>query len=400
MRIRLVILVMVWSVLQARAQLYVNGALTIQNGAVLYADDTVVIDALASVQLSGILHVSRDVRALGSYINTANGGFLVTPVNAGVTQLIPIGAGSNNSIKLSHQNGNRVFYKVSVRNGAFVNPETMANAQSTEAVNLTWMIQPQLPVIGQVISTGWNGVNELVGFNRSQCNVASWKQGVSLAWSPSVYASAALNVTQPAYFATSNMAGLDSGIWYYYGVGSGSALPVLFKTVGVKSFGDNRYRLHWQVAQLRNSKQFDVEHLSISKEWETIGTVQTPLNMAVDQYFEFWHTPNDQQLVHYYRIKQMDVDGSTRYSVVVNTSVTPNMELTLFPNPTNGKVTIAEALGVMAEVKLYTTMGVEVFSEPNYKNGQLLDLSVLPKGMYLVHYQSASSKKVFTLLLQ
>lgn len=382
------------------AQLYINGDLTIQNGATVYAQDTVWVDALASVNVAGTLHTTKDVVHLGSYINTTAGGYLIAPVQAGVTKTFPLGTSTNNSIKLAHQSGNLVFYKMGVRNNAYLNPENQTGLQNSNVVDKTWIIQPLSAAPSTQFNAGWNNANELAGFNRSNCNVASWKQGVSLAWNPATYGAATLNGTQPQYFATAATANLDSGVWYYYGVGSGSALPVLFIGIQARATTSTQNTISWQVAQLSNSSHFEVEFYNENQQWELIGKVSSAKVSHVKQSYQFNHTANNLQDINYYRVKQVDLNGNFTYSKTVSVQQQSSAKFIVYPNPSNGIVYVNNHQLELATVVIYNAMGVEVYSNNQYTNNSAINLKHLNQGVYILQHQSLTGKQTQRIIIQ
>lgn len=382
------------------AQLYINGDLTIQNGATVYAQDTIWVDALASVNVAGTLQTNKDVITLGSYINTSSGGYLIAPVQAGVTKTFPLGTTSNNSIMLSHQSGNLVFYKMGVRNNAYQNPETQTGLQSTSVVDKTWLIQPLSTAPSTQFNAGWNNTNELVGFNRSNCNVASWKQGVSVAWNPATYGAATLNGTQPQYFAAAAVANLDSGVWYYYGVGSGSALPVQFLGIQARAIASTQNTISWQIAQLHNSSHFEVEFYNQNQQWELIGKVTSAKVSQIKQNYQFNHYTNNLQNISYYRVKQLDLNGNFTYSKTVSVQQQTSAKFIVYPNPSNGVIYVNNHQWELASVVIYNAMGVEVYSNNQYTNNSAIDVKNLTQGVYFLQHQSVTGKQTQRIIIQ
>ncbi len=382
------------------AQLYINGDLTIQNSATVYAQDTVWVDALASVNVAGTLHTTKDVVRLGSFINTSGGGYLIAPVQAGVTKTFPLGTTTNNSIMLSHQSGNLVFYKMSVRDNVYQNPSTQTTLQTSNVVDKTWLIQALSASPSTQFNAGWNNANELSGFNRSNCNVATWKQGVSVIWSPSTYTAAALNGTQPQYFATATTTNLDSGVWYYYGVGSGTALPVQFIGVQAKAISSTQNTISWQVAQLSNSSHFEIEHLTPANQWEFIGKVASVKASQIKQNYVFNHFANNLQNTNYYRVKQVDINGNFTYSKVVSTQQNSSAKLVVYPNPSNGLVYVNNHQTELATVIIYNAVGVEVYRNGQYENNTMIDVKHLPQGMYILQHQVQGNKQTQRIIIQ
>lgn len=88
---------------------------------------------------------------------------------------------------------------------------------------------------------------------------------------------------------------------------------------------------------------------------------------------------------NYYRIKQVDVDGEFTYSPVQVATLAEPHHVTVYPNPARDMVRIAGLeTPENALVEVFNAAGEQLpFPSDAWDNG-LLDLSTLPKGLYLV----------------
>ena len=100
----------------------------------------------------------------------------------------------------------------------------------------------------------------------------------------------------------------------------------------------NRVFVNWSTASERNTQMFGVERSADGINWELIGDVTAAQNSNVKLDYFFW---DEKPLNHqsYYRLKQIDIDGSVRYGGIV--SLFKNIEeYIVFPNPANDVLTI------------------------------------------------------------
>lgn len=144
--------------------------------------------------------------------------------------------------------------------------------------------------------------------------------------------------------------------------------------------------LNWATASEKNSRSFDVERSADGQQFKAIlskagqGTTSSRTNYAATD-----HQPLPG--LSYYRLKQIDLDGTAAYSPVVSVQSDGAVEIGIYPNPTAGKLTISlpEALAASApRVRISDLMG-RVVKELSLPATGEVDLSALPAGTYLVN---------------
>lgn len=137
-------------------------------------------------------------------------------------------------------------------------------------------------------------------------------------------------------------AGTETGMNGHRGTGGGAPLPVeLVSFMANWADEGENVLLHWATAFEENNSHFIVQRAFNSLEWETIGTVNGHMNSYQQRDYEFVdHTlPHYlEQIEIYYRLVQVDVDGSESASDVVSVSRDGQQiaEVILFPNPLRG----------------------------------------------------------------
>jgi len=129
---------------------------------------------------------------------------------------------------------------------------------------------------------------------------------------------------------------LTSFSQFVFTKGTPTPLPVSWLWFKATPDFPNRVKLDWATATEFNSLRFVIERSSDGQNFDSLGEVaaigfsQTPTNY---RYF-------DSMPIHgtaYYRIKEVDVDGSISYSnIEVITYRKPASSFTFFPNPTKG----------------------------------------------------------------
>lgn len=185
-----------------------------------------------------------------------------------------------------------------------------------------------------------------------------------------------------------------------------SALPVELTHFGAKLNEYNQGLLNWKTASETNNKGFEVEHAqpnSAEMAFETIGFVNGAGTTTRIQNYAY-QTEQLSVGTHYFRIKQIDIDGTSTYSEIEAVTVeAKDQMMTLYPNPTAGKTMIE--LGELIEgdvlVKVINYTGQTVFSR-TYKDQLLIDLALdfLPAGHYLISVDTEKGRKLLSLLKQ
>ena len=128
---------------------------------------------------------------------------------------------------------------------------------------------------------------------------------------------------------------------------SANPLPVELAEFTATAHG-HAVQLKWSTASEKNSQAFEVERSLNGSSFERIGTVAAAGNSSSARAYELLDnqvpkTPSPQAPI-YYRLKQLDLDGTFSYSPVRSVRLSEAAEgLALFPNPTTARATLTGA---------------------------------------------------------
>lgn len=162
-----------------------------------------------------------------------------------------------------------------------------------------------------------------------------------------------------------NSNGATDGDFIYTTSSSGiSLVPVELASFGCIIVNTNDIQLKWETCSETNNYGFDIERSSDNKNFEKIGFVMGNGNTFSEIDYSF----TDSGLlpgVYYYRLKQVDYDGTYEYSSIIKTTLKNPDSFSLsqnYPNPFNPETTIEYALPTVSKVNLtiYTIFGQEV----------------------------------------
>ncbi|TXF87606.1 T9SS type A sorting domain-containing protein [Neolewinella aurantiaca] len=163
------------------------------------------------------------------------------------------------------------------------------------------------------------------------------------------------------------------------------SLPVgLTKFVGTAN-KSSHVLLNWQTANESNNLGFEVERADVDLEWRTIDFVEGAGTRSVATDYSFVdRTPFIGN--NYYRLKQVDFDGTATYSevITVNSEETQNGIATVFPTVAREQLYIrydselaSSAYAAIYDVNGYLITELEVATS-------VVDISGLKPGHYVV----------------
>lgn len=143
----------------------------------------------------------------------------------------------------------------------------------------------------------------------------------------------------------------------------------------------------WQTASESNNDYFDVQRSADGVNWLSIGQVDGAGNSATLNNYSY----NDNgplSGISYYRLKQTDFDGISTESNGVSVSINrqSNVALKVYPNPSQGSVTVEMENMATEDVKVLNMLGQEISILISFqaKNRCLIDLSTLKPGVYII----------------
>lgn len=167
-------------------------------------------------------------------------------------------------------------------------------------------------------------------------------------------------------------------------------LPVNFLSFYTVKSGDAA-KLTWTVENDLKNAYFEIQRSADGRQFTTISRVNALGNGRSTNSYEtadaaFATAGN----VSYYRIKQVDIDGTTTYSAIRNLNVDRKLALSLFPNParTTSKLVFDAAAAGKATLSVRDAAGRQVqvnnFQIVKGVNQQTINVQNLPAGEYNV----------------
>ncbi|MCL4279546.1 MAG: T9SS type A sorting domain-containing protein, partial [Ignavibacteriaceae bacterium] len=189
-----------------------------------------------------------------------------------------------------------------------------------------------------------------------------------------------------------------------------SSIPVELTSFTAKYLNDEVV-LNWQTATETNNSGFEIERSQKSKvknqmDWTQISFVEgRGTTTEITNYMDKITEPGK----YTYRLKQIDFDGSSTYSQVVEVNISSPIDFVLYqnyPNPFNPTTTIKFALPIESKVKInvYNSLGqlVETLVDKEMESGYHevnFNASRLASGVYLYQLQAQDYVSVKKMLL-
>jgi hypothetical protein len=182
-----------------------------------------------------------------------------------------------------------------------------------------------------------------------------------------------------------------SGIWTL--VGNNTPLPVELLYFEAKAADNEKVICNWITATEINNDYFIVERSRDGLSFEDIGKISGAGNSNQLLSYAFTdHAPLTG--VSYYRLKQVDFDGSFSYSNIVAVNFLKHGVFSVFPNPALNAITVSffsysKSYGrldiISSSGQVVKSLVIECTSGTNQ---QLFDISNLAAGVYTIRLQN------------
>lgn len=371
--------------------------LKVNNGNRLILNDDITVSTQVDLINNGSIELGLNNLVLAptaTIVNFDPSHFIITN-NTGVLQqevgaanvVFPIGNSTYNPATLNNTGTVDVF---SARVEDLVwDFGTMGSPETQDVVNRSWHITES--IVGGSSSTltvQWDVPQELPGFNRILSGVAHWDGAIwehPLAYTPATPVGASFTQTRTGITSFSPFAVEDLD----------QVLPIELLFFQAHRLDKNEVQLNWATESELNNQGFDVERmLDTETEFRVIdwvdgsGTTTNVVNYSLNDL-------NPHQGISYYRLKQIDFDGSYAYSPIRAVDGKSNDNggtIQIYPVPTKDQLTIDfsnwEYENADAVLKIVDVHGrVLVMKEISIEQNRLIRIDEVrnfPSGAYFV----------------
>ena len=170
--------------------------------------------------------------------------------------------------------------------------------------------------------------------------------------------------------------------------GLATALPVELTRFKATPKGST-INLDWATASEKDNDRFDVQRSATGDAFETIGNVKGQGNSTTAHDYTFVDSRPLAGL-SYYRLRQVDVDGSSDYSPVATVQSAAGQKAIAFPNPSIGTITLP-ALDGPIQYRIYNNVGQTLLSGQAIGNEQL-DIAKISRGTFFLELTSQNGR--------
>ncbi|MEL6659566.1 MAG: T9SS type A sorting domain-containing protein [Bacteroidota bacterium] len=167
-----------------------------------------------------------------------------------------------------------------------------------------------------------------------------------------------------------------------------SAMPVRFATVLASTVKDGN-QLSFSTSSETNNSHFEIERITDSRQWHKLGSITGAGSTQTKQDYTFFDAQPALGL-NYYRIKQVDFDGTFSYSQIVSANWADKPIITFYPNPVYDQIQI-NGLGSTEEeimVEVLDLSGKIMLRQVWHQTN--IDLQNVPAGLYILQLSTAS----------
>jgi len=165
-------------------------------------------------------------------------------------------------------------------------------------------------------------------------------------------------------------------------------LPVTLTSFRAAAQGSG-VRLSWATASEQHNAGFEVQRSANGADFTPLAFVGGAGSTAAAHAYQY-HDAAPLRTTSYYRLKQLDTDGTFAYSPVVVVQAIPTLvPLSFYPNPTADRATVAWEISLAGADRWYLTnsLGQVLHAEALNSNptpGLSLDLQPYPAGSYVL----------------
>ncbi|MCC6371702.1 MAG: hypothetical protein IT236_11905 [Bacteroidia bacterium] len=162
-----------------------------------------------------------------------------------------------------------------------------------------------------------------------------------------------------------------------------SALPIELSNFELKP-GDQQVEVNWKTYSELNNAYFAIERSANGLNWEEIGRVKGAGTSKVIKKYHYSDNFPLQDLA-YYRLKQIDFDGSHDYSWIETIKLQSNVSqgIKIYPNPAESEILVfgdAQGISITNSLGLEVTGLLEIMKEDKYL--KRVNISKLESGTY------------------
>ncbi|WP_159467752.1 ExeM/NucH family extracellular endonuclease [Dyadobacter sp. 3J3] len=176
------------------------------------------------------------------------------------------------------------------------------------------------------------------------------------------------------------------------GLNLAKPLPVNYISFTGQSV-DQAAVLKWETANEKDNAGFDVLKSTTGNVFEKIAYVVGNVTTSAKSAYQFTDSEVKAGQIYYYRLEQLDLDGTTDLSRIIGVSVKGLSQAAfVYPNPNNGVFSVTATNAANTSVRLFNNFGVEIKVNAQKTESQetliIQPASTLSSGVYFLQLQT------------
>ena len=154
--------------------------------------------------------------------------------------------------------------------------------------------------------------------------------------------------------------------------------------------------LNWTTLSEENNKGFYIERSDNRTDFNPLDFIEGNENSTHEINYSFIDS-SPLGGINYYRLKQIDFDGTFEYSDVVSIDFATLPNTIIFPNPVSDKITIQTDYSGVVSIQVLDLNGRVMYNSNQQLDSQAeLDLDFLPEGSYFLQILDSSNQTILS----
>ena len=174
--------------------------------------------------------------------------------------------------------------------------------------------------------------------------------------------------------------------------GAVNPLPVQLTSFSAQRQTDNAVAVKWTTAMEKNSARFEVQRSIDGYAFSTIATVAAIGNSSQPIIYAALDKTAPATML-YYRLRQVDRDGSFTFSSVVTVATLvggPVGKVLLYPNPAHSRISFLSVAST--PYRVLNQLGQSLLSGTTEAGNSSIVIETLPVGLYFLELQTATGR--------
>lgn len=170
-------------------------------------------------------------------------------------------------------------------------------------------------------------------------------------------------------------------------------LPIALSFFSAEPMDSKSVDLSWSTRSEENNEYFSIEHSINGREFVEIDQIEGAINSSVERFYTYIHK-DAAEGTNYYRLKQVNIDGTFSYSPIEAVRLAIKMDVDIFPTLAENQVTLAVSVELDSDVQIevYNILGRLVSTDILERGATqtILNVANLQKGQYLVRISNGA----------